>query len=69
MSKIDRYEMQVDKGYYCADRVTPEQHDTGDWCKYEDVKELIEKLESRIDTLQMQVYSRNNHKCIGNLPY
>lgn len=69
MSKIDRYEVYASYDAKCYTDVHSKQESDGIWCKYEDVKELVERMESKIDALEMQSYSRNNHKCIGNIPY
>lgn len=66
MSKIDRYDMMYDDN---RDKIIQEKFDSGDWCKYEDVKELVEKLESRIDTLETAIMRKDNHVCTGQLPY
>lgn len=65
MSKIDRYVVWEDTQENSIGHAT----EYGDWCKYEDVKELVEKLENRIDTLELNIFKRNDSKCIGNLPY
>ena len=61
MSKIDRYEVLSD-GLY-------EEFESGDWCKYEDVKAIIEKLETRVDTLEMAIMRREECVLNGRLPH
>lgn len=54
MSKIDRYDMDIERtSGYCGDSIICDKYEGGDWCKYEDVKELVEKLESEIEKLKI----------------